>query len=80
MGLGENAVPFIGHGIGLCVDEWPAVALKFKTPLEENMVLAVEPKIGLPVYGMVGVENSFLVTPNGGQSLTGNVYDLICLG
>ncbi len=79
MGLGKNSVPFVGHGIGLCVDEWPAIALKFRTPLEKNMVLAVEPKIGLPEYGMVGVENTFLVTEKGGQSLTGDKYDLICL-
>ncbi|HMB30714.1 MAG TPA: Xaa-Pro peptidase family protein [Desulfohalobiaceae bacterium] len=79
MGLGGNAVPFVGHGIGLCVDEWPAIAMKFRTPIEKNMVLAVEPKLGISEYGMVGVENTFLVTEKGGQSLTGEKYDLICL-
>jgi Xaa-Pro dipeptidase len=39
------------------------------------MVLALEPKIGLPGIGMVGVENTFLVTKNGGRCLTGQQYD-----
>jgi Xaa-Pro aminopeptidase len=38
------------------------------------MVLALEPKIGIPGLGMVGVENTFLVTPGGGVSLTGDRF------
>lgn len=74
MGLGRNKVGFLGHGIGLAVDEWPVIAPSFDTPLEENMVLAVEPKMGIPGLGMVGVENTFVVTPQGGECLTGEEW------
>ncbi len=79
MGLGRNKVPFLGHGIGLCMDEWPALAKRFTEPLEENMVIALEPKIGLPGLGMAVVENNFLVTPRGGECLTGDECGIICL-
>jgi Xaa-Pro aminopeptidase len=41
------------------------------------MVLALEPKKGVPGVGMVGSENTYLVTPEGGRSLTGNHPGLI---
>ena len=77
MGLGKNKVGFLGHGIGLAVDEYPVVAKGFDLPLEEGMTLAIEPKIGIPGTGMIGTENTFEVTPNGGQSLTGNNCGII---
>lgn len=70
MGIGSNQVPFVGHGIGLTIDGHPVLAKKFDEPLEQGMVLAVEPKVGVPGYGMVGVENTFEVTPAGGRCLT----------
>lgn len=79
MGLGNNKVNFVGHGIGLAIDEYPVLAKGFDLPLEEGMVLAVEPKVGLPGVGMVGTENTFEVTPNGGKALTGNNYEIICI-
>jgi Xaa-Pro aminopeptidase len=77
MGLDRNKVSFVGHGIGLAIDEYPAVAKGFDISLEERAVLAIEPKIGLPGIGMVGVENTFVVTPQGGRSLTGENYEII---
>ncbi|NJB67335.1 Xaa-Pro aminopeptidase [Desulfobaculum xiamenense] len=79
MGLGGNKVPFVGHGIGLVVDEFPPIAAKVRMPLEEGMVLAVEPKCGIPGVGMVGVENTFEVTPEGGRSITGHDFGIICV-
>ncbi|OGS37795.1 MAG: hypothetical protein A2293_16335 [Elusimicrobia bacterium RIFOXYB2_FULL_49_7] len=70
MGYGANQVKFLGHGIGLAVNEYPAVAKKFDEPLEANMVLALEPKKGLPGAGMVGIENTFLTTKSGVENLT----------
>jgi len=70
MGFGGNQVPFLGHGIGLAIDEFPAIAGKVHTPLEANMVIALEPKKGLEGIGLVGVENTFLVTNEGGENLT----------
>jgi Xaa-Pro aminopeptidase len=79
MGLGRNKVSFVGHGIGLAIDEHPVLARGFDLPLEQGMVLAIEPKIGIPQVGMVGVENTFAVTQGGGQSLTGDKYEMICI-
>jgi Xaa-Pro dipeptidase len=71
MGLGGNKVHFLGHGVGLVVDEPPVLAERFDEPLEEGMTIAVEPKIGLPGLGMVGLENTFEVAATGGACLTG---------
>ena len=80
MGLGGNKVPFLGHGIGLAIDTWPPLARGFEEPLVPGMVFALEPKQGIPGLGMVGVENTFEVTADGGVCLTGDHYDILCLG
>lgn len=65
MGFGVNRVRFLGHGIGLEVDEWPVLAAGFKMPLEPGMVVAVEPKFTFPGRGVVGIENSYAVSADG---------------
>lgn len=70
MGYGQNSVPFLGHGIGLCVDEFPVLAKGFKNPLQNGMVIACEPKIGIPGFGMVGTENTFELIDNSVKNLT----------
>ena len=72
MGYGKRQVKFLGHAIGLTVDELPVLAKGFDEPLEENMVFAVEPKKGIQGVGMVGIENTFVVTPAGGRSISGD--------
>jgi Xaa-Pro aminopeptidase len=72
MGYGKDTVKFLGHGIGLLIDEAPVIAKGFDEPLEEGMVFAVEPKKGIKDVGLVGIENTFAVTPGGGRSLTGH--------
>jgi Xaa-Pro aminopeptidase len=79
MGLGENKVRFLGHGIGLAIDEYPVIAWRFDEPLEQGMTMALEPKIGIKGLGMVGVENTFEVTPDGGKCLCGEVFDPILI-
>jgi Xaa-Pro aminopeptidase len=71
MGFGNRQVKFLGHGIGLTIDEIPVIAKGFDMPLEENMVFALEPKKGIKNIGMVGIENTFIVTPSGGKCITG---------
>ena len=61
---------FIGHGIGLELNELPFIALGQKYPLEEGMTFAVEPKIVFPGEGAVGIENTVAVTRNGYELLT----------
>ncbi len=77
MGFGNRQVKFLGHGIGLTIDEIPVIAQGFDEPLKEGMVLAVEPKKGIPGIGLVGIENTFEVTPLGGKSITGKNPGLI---
>ncbi len=77
MGFGEHQVKFLGHGIGLWIDETPVIAEGFDEPLEEGMVIALEPKKGIPEVGLVGIENTFAVTPRGGRSLTGKSRGLV---
>ncbi|MDR1101934.1 MAG: M24 family metallopeptidase [Clostridiales bacterium] len=80
MGNAHEQVKFVGHGVGLRVDEYPVLARGFDRPLEENMTIAVEPKNGLAGVGLLGVEDTFVVTPKGGESLTGgadNPHDSI---
>lgn len=72
MGYGKRQVKFLGHGIGLVVDEYPVIAKGFDQPIEEGMVFALEPKKGIKDIGMVGIENTFLVTKQGGECITGN--------
>ena len=72
MGFGNRQVRFLGHGIGLTIDETPVIAKGFDEPLQEGMVFALEPKKGIHHIGMVGIENTFIVTPNGGKCITGN--------
>jgi Xaa-Pro dipeptidase len=61
---------FIGHGIGLELNEFPFLAQGQAYPLEEGMTFAVEPKIVFPGEGSVGLENTFAVTRNGCDILT----------
>lgn len=64
-----DPVSFIGHGIGIELDELPVIAPGFDIPLEEGIVFALEPKFVFP-DGAVGVENSYLVTEDGLENLT----------
>lgn len=69
-----NGGKFLGHSIGLVMDEAPAIAKGFKQPLQPGMTFAVEPKIALPGLGMVGTENTYVVTKKGARSLTGGSH------
>ena len=79
MGFGQQRVAFFGHGIGLHVDEPPVIAEGFKAPLQENMIIAVEPKKGIAGVGTVGVEDTYIITPDGGECITGGGHDIILL-
>lgn len=70
MGYGRDQVKFLGHGIGLEIDEWPVLARGFRDPLQPGMVIAVEPKFTFPGEGVVGIENSYVITEDGCKNLT----------
>ena len=70
MGVGERRIRFTGHGVGLELDEFPFIAKGQKLCLEEGMVIAFEPKTIFPGKGVVGIENTHLVTQSGLEPLT----------
>ncbi len=70
MGAGADRIRFIGHGVGLELDEFPFLAEGQKTVLEAGMVIALEPKLIFPGSGVVGIENTHVVTPDGLDQLT----------
>lgn len=69
MGTKQQA-KFVGHGIGIQINELPVLTPRSKELLEPNMVFALEPKYVIPGVGAVGIENSFLVTDNGLEKIT----------
>ena len=70
MGMPGEQARFVGHGIGLELDEFPVLAQGFKMPLQSGQTIAVEPKFNIPGKGAVGIENTFAVTIDGGLKLT----------
>lgn len=78
MGAESRRINFIGHGVGLELDEFPFLARGQKMPLAENMVIALEPKLIFPGRGAVGIENTHVVTRDGLKQL-GRYPDKITL-
>ena len=60
---------FVGHGVGLQIDEYPVIG-PVDHEIVENMTIAVEPKMIYPGEGVVGIEDTFLVGSNGPERLT----------
>lgn len=69
MGHGHKA-GFIGHGVGIQLNEAPVVMERNKSLLQENMTIALEPKFVIPGTGAVGVENTYVVRPGGLENIT----------
>jgi len=81
MGPAPDQVRFIGHGVGVELDEYPFLSKNNKMELKAGMVLAMEPKLAFRDEGIVGVEDTFLITENGAKRLTENPQGLvICHG
>ena len=70
MGIaGKERIRFVGHGIGLEVDEYPFLAAGQNLQLQEGMTIALEPKVIFPGKGVVGIENTHVVTQDGLEQL-----------
>ena len=67
---GPDRIRFIGHGVGLELDEFPFLAQGQQMALAEGMVIALEPKLIYPGKGVVGIENTHVVTAKGLEQLT----------
>lgn len=69
MGSGHGRIRFVGHGVGIELDEYPVIAKGQGMVLKEGMVVAIEPKAVFPGRGVVGIENTHLVTAGGLEQL-----------
>ncbi|MGB5745947.1 MAG: M24 family metallopeptidase, partial [Desulfobacterales bacterium] len=69
MGVGSERVQFVGHGIGIEVDEYPFLAAGQELELQAGMTVALEPKLIFPGKGVVGIENTHVVTDDGLEQL-----------
>ena len=76
MGMPGEQAKFVGHGVGLELDELPVLAQGFDAPLQAGQTVAVEPKFVIPGKGGIGIENTFAVTADGGEKIT-NMPDQI---
>lgn len=70
---------FLGHGVGIELNEMPPITPRSKVTLQPGMVLAVEPKFVLPKIGAVGLENTYIVTASGLENITPMNEDIITL-
>lgn len=77
MGAKGSQVSFIGHGLGIEIDEYPFIARGFKDmALEVGMAFAFEPKVVFPGEGAIGIENTFYLSNDGLKQLTYSNEDL----
>lgn len=79
---GELSLPgFVGHGVGLELDEPPVLWDREQTRVEAGMVLAVELEVrGLGAGVMSKVEDTVVVERDGARLLTCSPRDLMVIG
>ena len=77
MGFGEGQVSFVGHGIGLEINELPVITPRHHTILREGMVFAFEPKFVLPGKGAMGMEVDFIVRKDRLERVTDIPLDIV---
>ena len=76
MGYKEGKVSFIGHGIGLEINEFPVFTPKHDIILKEGMVFAFEPKFIFPSKGVIGIELDFIVRKDRLERVTNTPFEL----
>jgi Xaa-Pro dipeptidase len=79
LGFGEGQVSFIGHGLGLEINEFPVITSRHSRILKEGMVFAFEPKFVFPGEGSVGIEVDLIVRKDGLERVSDTPLDLVCL-
>jgi Xaa-Pro dipeptidase len=70
MGVGTERGSYIGHSIGLELDEWPVLGAGYREPLPARAVITIEPKFMVPGQGAVMVEDDIIVTPSGHEVIS----------
>lgn len=80
MGYGKSRVSFVGHGVGLELDELPTISKGSKVVLKLGMVVAIEPKFIFPGVGVVGIEDTVVVESEiGARYLSTTPRELVVL-
>ena len=79
MGHSHPKVSFVGHGLGVEADEFPFIAQGRELQLQQGMVFAFEPKVIIPDEGIAGLENTYLVTSGGIESLNTATEELVII-
>lgn len=70
---------FIGHGVGIEINEMPVIAPRSRDLITPGQVIALEPKFVVPGTGAVGIENTYLITDEGWMCLTNAPEEIISL-
>lgn len=70
MGVGADRGAYIGHSIGLEIDDWPVLGEGSLDPLLPGAVVTIEPKFMVPGIGAVMVEDDILVTEQGHEMVS----------
>ncbi|MDE6206484.1 MAG: Xaa-Pro peptidase family protein [Muribaculaceae bacterium] len=71
---------FVGHGVGIEINELPVIAPRSRDVLRAGNVIALEPKFVIPGIGAVGIENTYIVRPEApGECITLAPEEAVCL-
>jgi len=70
-------VPFVGHAVGLELDEWPPLQRGTDAVLASGMVLAFEPKLIYSGRGAIGLEDTYILTDDGLAPITYSTRDVV---
>ena len=79
MGVGRDKVRFIGHGLGIEIDEYPFISKGSEMILENGMAVAIEPKLLIPGLGLIGIEDTYLIDQDGCEKLTSSPEEIVAL-
>ncbi len=79
MGFGPGKVSFVGHGLGLEINELPVITPRHHIILQEGMVFAFEPKFIFPGEGAIGIEVDYIVRKDRLERVTRTPIDLVTL-
>ncbi|KLU58684.1 aminopeptidase YpdF [Peptococcaceae bacterium CEB3] len=71
---------YVGHGVGLELDEPPTIDPYTRVTLEENMVLAIEPKLLVPGVGGFDLKDTVLITREGYEIISPVSRELFEIG
>ncbi len=70
---------FVGHGVGIQINELPVLAPRSKSVMAEGNVIAIEPKFVIEKVGAVGIENTYICRHDGLECITNAPEELIQL-